>query len=234
MNEVDQQLSHELNRRPLIILKLGSNHLNTPCLTDVVNLPGMQIRSIIPRTISFIRIQELNIANNHIQFLPDIHTLIKLNCSNCAMDELPKILPQIEEIDCSGNAIVELPESRYYPKLKKLVCSRNQIFFIPTYESLESLICNNNLIKSINIKTLTYLEAYKNPITTIHDLPSTRHRSPILINGRIEYKQRNSEHLDTEHVRVSWPDKKCYDLILKQRIKSHDVLCEIYHLLFIT
>jgi hypothetical protein len=163
------------------------------------NLSNKSIIYLGINTISFMHLTSLDVSYNNINFIPDIHTIKKLKCIDCNLRELPS-MPILEELDCSDNLLTCIPN---YTKLIKLTCSHNLIESFPNL-SIKKLICNNNPITSVNISTLTYLEAYGCPILAICKIPGLTKRSSILENGNFTWIIDRTEKLDKTNVVIDW------------------------------
>jgi hypothetical protein len=192
----------ELSKYPLIMK--DNNSLFYPEIKDsrlICN--NLNIRFIIPRTINYLHLIELNISDNNIKEIPYIQSIKILKCNNCNLQNLP-LLPELEYLECSNNKICEIPN---YKKLKYLNCSNNYINKI-SFNNLQKLICNNNMLSDINIKSLKYLEAKKCPITTIYKLPLINKRSSLILNNKLSLIYSHGQHIDEQYIVLDWYNKK--------------------------
>jgi len=164
---------------------------------------GLNISLIIPRTLNYMHLVELNISNNNIEEIPYIQSIKILNCNNCNIKNLP-YLPNLEYLECKNNKLINMPN---YRNIKYLDCSNNYIYNIKI-DKLQKLICNNNLISDINIPTLTYLEAKKCPINTVYKLPLINKRSSLMLNNKLLFITSHGQHIDNKYIIIDWYNKK--------------------------
>lgn len=177
---------------------------------------NLNITLIIPRTINYLHLIELDISNNNIKVIPYIPSIKILKCNNCGLTELP-YLPNLEYLECAQNKLLEIPN---YKNITYLNCSDNYIKKINTRaqstnattsttpHKLQKLICNNNLISDINIKSLKYLEAKKCPILVIYKLPLINKRSSLILDRKLLFITSHGQYIDEKYVLVNWYNKK--------------------------
>ena len=93
-------------------------------------------------------------------------TLIKLNCSDNELTELPAGLPQCVSLNilyCSGNELKKLPDLSKCVSLKTLSCFDNQLTELPDLSkcvSLVDLYCYNNQLTE-ELKVPSGTKVYK-------------------------------------------------------------------------
>ena len=180
-----------------IIIYYHSNEFDIPEIKNELNAENKNIRYILPRTISYMFINEINISYNNIVELPVIHSLIKLKCNNCRLMNLENY-PKLKYLECANNYLSELPE---YKNLTYLDCSNNMISNINHLQSLKKIICSDNPIQSINLKELISLKADNCPIITLHHMPGLSSYSYIYKHGNLEcIKNINYEYIIIKNV----------------------------------
>ncbi len=95
--------------------------------------------------------------------------IIYLSCYDLDLTSLPQYYPNLEELYCVGNNLIEIPQ---YPKLKKLYCNNNNITHLNEYPFLVELNCNKNSISQINdYPRLDTLICSRNQIVSIGKCP---------------------------------------------------------------
>lgn len=151
---------------------------------DELDLSDLEISAVWATSILNLHTKSLNISRNPLVYLYDIFTLIKLNCSNCSLFYLPGYLPMLEELDCSNNSIMSIPD---YPKLKKLTCESNPIRSYP-----------------VSVRT----NAKNCPITIKHFSPGDT-RSGVIKNGKFVWVCRGMCELTDKYILIDWNLAKC-------------------------
>lgn len=126
----------------------------------------------IPRDIENLKIwceEDLEI----IEYFPD--NLLSISCSYTNILELPPLPFKLVKLNCSDNVIQNIP---ILPKtLRELICYRCQLTELPELPTgLVILKCECNYIKYLPAKLpekLKILECYSNSLTTLPKLPSS-------------------------------------------------------------
>ena len=208
----------ELSQYPLII-KANKELLYPEIKDSRLICNKLNISTIIPRTLNYLHLIELDISNNNIKEIPCIQSIKILKCNNCNLKTLP-LLPALEYLECSNNKICNIPN---YRKLKYLDCSNNYITNINII-CLQKLICNNNLISGVSIKDLKYLEAKKCPIITIYKLPLINKRSSIILDNKLFFISSHGQHIDDRHIILDWYNKKINADINRFNILTRNIL----------
>lgn len=209
---------------PIIICKEGFT-TRPETTNNVLALQHQNITSIFLATINYLRLEILDISGNSLKHLPDIFTLKILVCDDCELKDLPSYMPCLEKLSCKNNFLRSIPS---YKKLTELDCSSNLITCIEgSYSNdadktninetnhdisttnnkcmqLKKLTCNNNPIMSINIPTLTYLEAYNCPIKILHRIPGLFKRSSTMDTNNFKWTVISCERLDRSGVIINW------------------------------
>lgn len=163
-----------------------------------LNLANSNISSIWITSLCYLKIEELNISNNNIKFIPDIFSLKKLICDNCDLRQLPKYMPRLEYLSCKNNKITLIP---YYNNLKYLDVTNNLISSI-VYNKLEELICSDNPI--IEIPPVKKIKAYNCPILSIgNDVNMEKYG--VIINNRFKWMERYN--IEIKYSILNWKDK---------------------------
>jgi hypothetical protein len=165
---------------------------------DPLNLTDKNIRVIWLSSLVNLNITCLDISKNPLKWLPDIFTLKYLNCSNCALTELPVYLPVIEEIICSNNLICTIP---IYKSLVKLICSGNNINKIDHLPKLKYIDCSSNPITDYpsDIKCI----ATNCPIT-VKKFSKKQTRSGFVKHGKFEWIEHNLCELSDKYILIDW------------------------------
>jgi len=125
------------------------------------------------------RVTELDLSNRYLKELPDLSKYINLKKLNISYNQLTSIdgIPNsVEELDCSSNYIVKLPE-HLPPKLRILNCFLNQLVVLPISFpiTLNWLNCSSNSIENkvgSLPKDLKYFNCSNNYITSFSELPN--------------------------------------------------------------
>lgn len=74
------------------------------------------------------------------------------NLKNLGLKTLPEeYFCNLRVLNCSGNSLKELPDSKYLLNLTKLECENNEIVEIPNYTNLIKLSCENNRLKELPV-----------------------------------------------------------------------------------
>jgi hypothetical protein len=185
---------------------LAASHTGSwspPVVNGEVHISNRKIRVLFAQTLFYLNITFLNVSSNPITWLPEIPTLVTLICNDCRLTELPVCLPSLTTLQCKNNFISVLPK---LPLVTFVDCSDNCItrLLAANIPRLQRLICNNNPLTSINIQTLTSLEAYDCPLTVIHKIPSLSRRSSVVIDGSLKQLIANKEKINTDLVVINW------------------------------
>jgi Leucine-rich repeat (LRR) protein len=120
-------------------------------------------------------IEEINIANNDITYLPELNRFKKLKSFNCRDNQitrLPRLPKTLELLFCQNNKLTCLP---VLPKnLKSLNCSHNKIKRLTNLpEKLITLQCHYNELTYLPElpKNLEIIYCYNNRINCLPKLP---------------------------------------------------------------
>lgn len=216
--------------KPLKILQNG--RIEEPAhVNGVLLLPNSHIDAIFLKTLIYVNIRELDVSNNPLTWLPEMQSLEKLNCSGCKLTALPSPLPKLKELKCADNYLSTVP---YYKNLVKLECSNNLIQDLSQYNNskLESLIATNNPLTSINIPSLTYLEAYDCPLLVIHNLPSLHKKSSVIINNEMKFMMFRKEKISKERRLIDWYDNTCDIAVYNKLVAVSDFFFRLAPFLF--
>jgi Leucine-rich repeat (LRR) protein len=90
-----------------------------------------------------VSLEILNLNNNLLINLPPLHNLEELSCSINNLIELPDLPETLKILECHNNSIQNIPYLP--PNLEKLDCENNSLTTLPIFpESLRLLFCRGN------------------------------------------------------------------------------------------
>lgn len=151
-------------------LKEGGTSLDLSHL-DLSHLPP--IPQTIINTVKFLFLSENKFTQ--LDDLRNMENLIVVDLCNNHLIMVPLLPDAIEEVLIMNNKITNINSLTRYPFLKRLNCSNNLIKSMPTIDSLEILICENNKIDNIpKLPKLIKLMASDNKIKNLFNLDSLR------------------------------------------------------------
>lgn len=221
---------HDTFDKPFQIIQNGQI-LEPLIKNQILNIPSSNITLLLNKYLLFQGLKELDISNNPLRWISGITSLIKLNCSNCLLNELPNCyeLPNLLYLNCSNNKIKNI----HFPKLKKLECNNCLVDDLQCGK-LEYLSCSGNPITSINIPTLQYLEAYNCPLIIIHYIPGLYKRSSVIDYSKsknVVHLINKKEYIDLSYQLINWQNNKC-KLDIKLKLKNNILFSKVSNYLF--
>lgn len=155
------------------------DHLN-PQISDIIvreHLSG-DLDFTVLKECNFTNITSLQFAAGNLTSLKNIPDgITKIICQDNLLIDLADLPDSLVELNVSGNGLKHIEWSKNINALKELNVSRNQfstISELPT--SLETLKCENNILKLLNlegIENLKVLHCSNNPLLVIEHFPDT-------------------------------------------------------------
>ncbi len=137
----------------------------------------------------FCNIRHLFISNNNLTFIPDLTYLKHLEVLDISRNKLAQITGNhnnIIELDVSYNNIIDASGLSKYTKLRRFICTHNDIEELTNIERIEYLDCKNNKIKAINnADKCRYMDCSNNNIETLDKVAMSSMIDLIINNNRI-------------------------------------------------
>lgn len=155
-----------------IVNAVSVSFSNTPSIT---NIDGIQY---------FDNLQNLDCANRHLTFLPELPKFLKtLDCSGNDLAVLPVLPSTLTSLDCSGNNLAVLPALPV--GLRYLDFDHNDLTLLPSLpDSLEELYGKYNDLTELPVlpNSLKKIYCEYNQITSLHPLPLSLKELYIMSN----------------------------------------------------
>ena len=156
-----------------------------------INLRGNKLIQLPAELVSLPALEELDVSDNAITRLPEIHKLTKLkvlNAMNNEIEEFPAIPSSLVILGLKGNRIETIGEDVFgrATSLEQLYLTDNAIAALPAGISkcrkLRKLQLSHNKLTSVpdSLADLPHLELLRLAVNDLHDLPERLLRSPSL------------------------------------------------------
>ena len=173
-----------------------------------VSLEKRRINRIIP---SYNGIRYLNVSGNNLKWLPEFPLIEVLICRDNKLTELPVLLDNLLDLDCSKNPLTTLPTMR---NIRCINISHTLIAEIENYPKLKELIAVETKLQEVRILSLEKLDCTNSPITVVFDLPHA-YLSSLIKKDKYYEKISISKQIINSNPIIDWRYKKYNDTLEK-------------------
>lgn len=173
-----------------------------------VSLEKRRINRIIP---SYNGIRYLNVSGNNLKWIPEFPLIEVLICRDNKLTELPVLLDNLLDLDCSKNPLTTLPTMR---NIRCINISHTLIAEIENYTKLKELIAVETKLQEVRILSLEKLDCTNSPITVVFDLPHA-YLSSLIKKDKYYEKISISKQIINSNPIIDWRYKKYNDTLEK-------------------